>query len=78
MGILVNQTSGRSKLQERIEADLRAKAVAASDGGDAGKTDFAEDQEYLKDLRTATNFPWLRTVVIFTTVVLAAVLFFVI
>ena len=52
MGVIVNkQNEQNDELSRRINADLRAKAVENAKVNDDGDVDFAEDAEYLKDLK---------------------------
>lgn len=57
----MEQTEGRSELQQKIAADLRAKAAAkAKDEGVAGESyyktpDGVDDAAYLKGTKTTTT-----------------------
>ena len=61
MGRYLEQTEGRSELQQRIAADLRAKASAkANEEGDSGSSyytapDGVEDSAYMKGTKTTTT-----------------------
>ncbi len=59
MGIVVQNNNQRSKLQDRITADLREKAQATS-----RDIDFAEDSEYTKNLKKTGRFSWVWFVLI--------------
>ena len=62
MGIIVNKNNNQNdELSERITADLRAKAMQPAEAGDM---DFAEDAEYLKDLKKTNRFGWIWIVLI--------------
>ena len=51
MGVIVNKDNNQNdELSRRINADLRAKAVANSDIAGNPDPDLAEDAEYVKDL----------------------------
>ncbi len=61
MGRYLEQTEGRSELQQRIAADLRAKAAAkAKQEGDAHGSyydapDGVDDAEYMKGTKVTTT-----------------------
>lgn len=55
MGIIVSKDNDRdSLLNERITADLREKAARTS----GSVTDFAENNEYTKDLKKSGKVSW--------------------
>ncbi|MBR0431522.1 hypothetical protein IJK16_00805 [Candidatus Saccharibacteria bacterium] len=63
MGIIVNKEEDNSRLQERINADLRERMQTTSeDEGD--DKDFAEDSEYVKELKQTSKFSWVWIVLI--------------
>lgn len=62
MGRYLEQTEGRSELQQRIAADLRAKAAAkAKEEGDSGEgsyytaPDGVDDSAYMKGTKVTTT-----------------------
>lgn len=60
MGLYVNQENSRTKLQERVAAELRAKAARVQDvEGDL--PDGIEDSAYVEKTRTTTTISrvWL-------------------
>jgi hypothetical protein len=66
MGRYVQQSESRSELQQRIAADLRAKAAAKArqegEGGDAPNApDGVEDSAYIKGTKSTTTLApvWL-------------------
>lgn len=67
MGRYLEQTDARSELQQRIAADLRAKAAAKAKregAGDAGyyeAPDGVDDSQYMKGTKTTTTLApvWL-------------------
>lgn len=63
MGVIVNKNNDQDALSRRINADLRAKAMAASDM-EGSEVDLAEDAEYLKDLKKTGRFGWVWIVLI--------------
>ena len=56
MGIMVEGNEEKSKLQERISADLRERSRRNSK--DDGDVDLVEDSEYLKNTRKTGRFSW--------------------
>ncbi len=66
MGVIVNkQNDDNNELSRRINADLRAKALETA-GEDGGKkdVDFAEDSEYLKNLKKSSKTGWFWIILI--------------
>lgn len=71
MGRYLEQTEGRSELQQRIAADLRAKAAAkAKEEGDVSSSyytapDGVEDSAYMKGTKATTTLApaWIAIVV---------------
>lgn len=84
MGRYLQQNQGRSELQQRIAADLRAKAAARARqeyGTDAGDTppavpDGVEDSNYIKGTKQTTSLAgaWLAIAL----VSLAVFIFFIV
>ena len=63
MGILVSKdTEFNSKLNERISADLRAKASQNELMSD--DPDGVEDADYVKDLKKTSSHAWIWVVLI--------------
>ncbi|QQS22165.1 hypothetical protein IPM09_01315 [Candidatus Saccharibacteria bacterium] len=82
MGRYIEQTESRSELQQKIAADLRAKAVAkakqegaAADAGYYAAPDGVDDSAYIKGTKTTTTLApaW----VIITFMAIAVFAFFV-
>ena len=61
MGIIVSKNEENSRLQERINADLRTRVQQTSEPADK---DFAEDSEYIKELEKTGRFSWVWFVLI--------------
>lgn len=63
MGVIVSKDRDRnSQLTDRINADLRERAVkTAKEGKDP---DFAEDAEYMRDFKKTGHFGWIWAVLI--------------
>ncbi len=75
MALFVRQTEERSKLQERLAAELQERHKPVElDGGDANKNDI-ENSAYLKDTKSTSlpNAAWVA----FILVALAVVGFFI-
>ena len=69
MGVIVNKDRQMdNELGRRIDADLRARAMAGADEGGAGEggetPDFAEDAEYVRNLKRTSKFGWVWIVLI--------------
>lgn len=63
MGIMMNKNEDENNmLSRRINADLRSRAMESS--AEAEDPDFAEDAEYLKDLKKTGKFGWVWAVLI--------------
>lgn len=63
MGIIVNKENNKNdELEQRISADLRARAVAEAPDGEV--TDFENDSEYVKDTKKTGRFAWVWAVLI--------------
>ena len=74
MGIIVNQEDNKnSDLEQRISADLRAKAVAEAPDGEV--TDFETDSEYLRDTKKTGRFTWVWVVLIVLAIISLVVIF---
>lgn len=65
MGVIVNKNNQDNELSRRISADLREKALRASGvASDEETPDFAEDAEYMRDLKKTGRFGWVWIVLI--------------
>lgn len=72
MGIMVEGNEERSKLQERISADLRARSRATSKDEDV---DLVEDSEYLKGTRKTGRYSWFWFVLVALAVIALIIIF---
>ena len=61
MGIIVSKDEENSKLQARIDADLRTRVQQTSEPTDK---DFAEDSEYVKELQKTSKYSWVWFILI--------------
>lgn len=73
MGRYLEQTESRSELQQRIAADLRAKAAARAkqEGKDAGyfdAPDGIEDSAYIQNTKRTTTLSWAWVLIFFMAV----------
>lgn len=63
MGIIVNKENDKNnELENRISADLRARAVAETPDGEV--TDFENDSEYVRETKKTGRFAWVWAVLI--------------
>ena len=70
MGVIVNkQNEQNDELSQRINADLRAKAMETASVNEDGDVDFAEDADYLRDLKKTGKFGWIWVVLIVLAVI---------
>ncbi len=73
MGILVSKDEDNSILQERINADLRERVQKQS--GEDDIKDFAEDSEYLKQLKKTGRFSWVWFVLVVLAIISLVLIF---
>lgn len=57
MGQYLNQRDNRTKLQQRLDAELRAKA-AANNSQQADRPDGIEDSAYIEHTKVTTGLDW--------------------
>lgn len=62
MSIVTNKDEDKSRLSQRINADLRAKMAETSKTSD--DPDLIEDSEYIKDMKKTGKFGWIWIVLI--------------
>ena len=76
MGVIVNKKEEQDELTQRINADLRAKALETAEiERDGSDVDLAEDAEYLKDLKKTGRFSWIWIVLVILAVISLVVIF---
>ncbi len=68
MGILVSKDEDNSILQKRINADLRERVQRKSSNEDNDK-DFAENSEYVKQLKKTGRFSWVWFVLVILAII---------
>ncbi len=59
MALFVNQESNRSKLQERLAAELSEKAKKRAQDEAANLPDGVTDSNYLKNTKQTTSLAWV-------------------
>lgn len=65
MGVIVNkEDTKKNELSRRIDADLRERAQATADIEGNADPDFAEDSEYVKNMKKTGRFSWIWLVLI--------------
>lgn len=63
MGVIVNKENDKNnELSQRINADLRARAVVEKE--DKKEPDFINDSEYVKDFQKTSKFGWVWIILI--------------
>lgn len=62
MALFIRQNEDRSKLQERLAAELREKAKVRAEGMN-DQPDGVSDSNYLKDTKTTTSLAWVWVVI---------------
>jgi hypothetical protein len=62
MALFIRQNEDRSKLQERLAAELQEKSKVRA--AKANEADDVEDSQYLKDTKKTTNLAWVWLVII--------------
>jgi Flp pilus assembly protein TadB len=64
MALFVNQNSNRTKLQERLAAELTEKAKQKSKMENTERPDGVTDSNYLKDTKSTTSLAWVWIVIV--------------
>ena len=59
MALFVNQNSNRTKLQEKLAAELQEKAKKRAELENNGLPDGVNDSDYLKDTKQTTSLAWV-------------------
>ena len=74
MGVIVSKDDNQnSRLTERINADLREKAVRAS--AVAGDPDLVEDSDYARSLKKTGRFSWIWIILIVLALISLGIIF---
>ena len=69
---MVEGNEERSKLQERISADLRARSKTTTKDEDV---DLVEDSEYLKGTRKTNRFSWFWFILVGLAIIALIIIF---
>ncbi len=72
MALFIRQNEDRSKLQERLAAELQEKAKTKALA--ENKTDDVEDSAYLKDTKPTTGLAWAWVVILLVIVAIVLVM----
>lgn len=72
MALYVRQSEDRSKLQERVAAELQEKAKARAEN--AAQPDGVTDSNYLKNTKPTTSLAWVWALIVL--LVLGAMVYF--
>ena len=75
MALFVNQNDKRTELQERVAAELRAKAVQRSKMENKDM-DGVSDQRYMEDKKVTTSLAWVWVLIL--VFIVAAVVYFIV
>lgn len=68
MGIIVNKEDNKNNdLEQRISADLRAKAVAEAPDGEV--TDFTDGSDYIADTKKTGRFAWVWIILVILAII---------
>ena len=76
MALFVNQENTRTKLQQKIAADLKKKKKKDSGAGSADRPDGITDSAYLKNTKQTTSLAWAWVLIV--VMVVGVVILFVI
>jgi hypothetical protein len=74
MALYVRQNENRSKLQERVAAELQEKAKSAQ--VDTSRPDGVDDSQYLQGTKQTSNLAWVWVVIVLMAI--GAVIFLVV
>lgn len=59
MALFVNQNSNRTKLQEKLAAELQEKAKKRAELENNDRPDGVSDSRYMEDTKQTTSLAWL-------------------
>ncbi len=77
MGILVEKNEDRSRLQERITADLRERAATTSKNKGGDGVDLVEDSAYIEGTKASRGTAWFWITLIVLGFIALGIIFFV-
>ncbi len=67
MALFIRQTEDRSKLQEKLAAELQEKAKARA--LQSARPDGVDDSAYLKDTKQTTSLAWVWILIVLAVIV---------
>ena len=70
MGLFVQQNSNRTKMQERLAAELNEKAKKKAEL-EAKSPDGVEDSRYIEDTKQTTSLAWVWVLIVIAAVAAA-------
>lgn len=73
MALFIKQNEDRSKLQERLAAELREKARQRAEM-DTSRPDGVDDSQYVKGTKRTTSLAWVWVVIVVAALALFAYL----
>lgn len=75
MALFVNQNSNRTKLQERLAAELAEKAKRKADIADKERPDGVDDSAYIEGTKKTTSLAgvWVAIFIIAIAIVIAVI-----
>jgi hypothetical protein len=76
MALFVNQNSNRSKLQEKLAAELQEKAKRRAELENNERPDGVDDSAYLKNTKQTTSLAWAWVLIGLFVIGLIVYLFF--
>lgn len=76
MGILVEKNEERSKLQDRITADLRERAATTSKNNGGRDVDLVDDSAYIEDTKPSRGSAWFWTILVILALISLGIIFF--
>lgn len=69
MGLYVKQSEARTQLQQRLDAELRAKVEAKSKQPNTDAPDGVDDSAYIKNMKQTSSLAWVWLVLFVVVVV---------
>lgn len=72
MSLHLKQTEGRSELQQRLDAELRAKAAERANQ-EADRPDGVDDSAYIKNTKQTTSLSWVWALIAAAIMIIFAV-----
>ena len=75
MALFINQNSNRTKLQEKLAAELQEKAKQRTELESNDRPDGVSDSNYLKDTKQTTSLAWVWALIALFVVGLIVYLF---